>query len=328
MPWIIERYIRAGQSGFTPAKLAQATLALAEMQLGTIRVRSMPFVLRIEPCNVCNLRCPLCLCGNRRDTRPKGMMALDDFRQVLERTSKWAMITRLDGLGEPTQHPQIFELVRIAKSYGTSVVMHTNLETANCTHPEPFLESGLDRLVVSVDGADQETHERYRTGGNLETVVRRLRSLVEARRRRGQRRPILEMQTIDFDFNRNQQPALRELSRSIGVDRYQVTSVQRSLELSHYEPGRPKRCPWLWTVLSVAWNLDYRSCTNAWSFAWPHRNMRELPPESFWNSRAMQDARQYNLGQTSKSIASDPGCRCNRCYEMMVVPLRGEYTCD
>jgi hypothetical protein len=42
----------------------------------------------------------------------------------------------------------------------------------------------------------------------------------------------------------------------------------------------------------------------------------------------MQEARQFNLDKSSKVIADDPGCRCNRCHEMMVIPLKGDYTCD
>jgi len=135
LPWIIERYFRAARSGFTFPKVLNASLALTEMQMGKVRLRSRPFLLRIEPTNVCNLQCPLCLCGTGEDPRKKGMMSIDDYTHIFEQTKRWAMITRLDGLGEPTIHPKIFELIRIAKSYRTSVVMHTNFNTPNCEHP-------------------------------------------------------------------------------------------------------------------------------------------------------------------------------------------------
>jgi len=182
LPWIIERYFWAARSGFTARKLVNASMALAEMKMGRPRVRSRPFLLRIEPTNVCNLKCPLCLCGTGEDPRPKGMISIDDYKRIFEDTKQWAMITRLDGLGEPTIHPKIWELIRIAKSYGTSVVMHTNFNTPNCAHPEPILDSGIDRIVISVDGASQETHGRYRIGGDLETVLTRLRNLVNERK--------------------------------------------------------------------------------------------------------------------------------------------------
>ena len=328
LPWIIERYLRAASSGFTVRKVANASLALTEMQRGRRRVRSRPFLLRIEPTNACNLRCPLCLCGTGDDPRKKGIISIEDFTHVLETTHRWMMITRLDGLGEPTLHPKVFELIRIAKSYGTSVVMHTNFNTPNCEDPEPVINSGIDRVVISIDGATQETHGRYRIGGTLETVVARARRLVAERDRRKLKRPIVEIQTVDFDFNRDEQATLRELSRRIGADRYQVTAVQRTLKESRYDPLHPKRCAWLWSVLTVAWNLDYRSCTNAWTVPWPRHNFRTSPPDVFWNDPLMQEARRFNLDKSSNVIAQDKGCRCNRCHEMMVIPLKGDYTCD
>jgi wyosine [tRNA(Phe)-imidazoG37] synthetase (radical SAM superfamily) len=328
LPWIIERYIRAAKSAFSVRKLLNASLALAEMRLGKARVRSHPFVLRIEPTNTCNLRCPLCLCGNGRDTRKKGFISIEDFRAIFEHAGRSAIITRLDGLGESTLHPQIFDLIRIAKSNRTSVVMHTNFNTPVCADPEPFLDCGLDRLVVSVDGMSQATHSQYRVGGDVEVVIERLRRLVAARRQRGQKRPIIEMQTVDFAFNREEQPRLRQLSREIGADRYQITEVERSIKAERYDTRHPRRCAWLWTVLTVAWNLDYRSCTNAWSLPWPRHNLRDLPPAEYWNDPVMQEARRFNIDKSSSAIAGDTGCRCNRCYEMMVVPLKGIYTCD
>ena len=85
---------------------------------------------------------------------------------------------------------------------------------------------------------------------------------------------------------------------------------------------------WLWSVLTVAWNLDYRSCTNAWSVPWPRHNLKTLPPDEYWNDPIMREARQFNIDKSSKVIADDAGCRCNRCHEMMVIPLKGDYTCD
>lgn len=328
LPWVIERYFRAAMSGFTPRKVMNATLALSEMKMGRLKVKSKPFILRLEPTNVCNLQCPLCMCGTGEDPRKKGMMSLEDFAHIHEQARDSAMITRLDGLGEPTLHPKIFELIKIAKSYRTSVVMHSNFSTKNCEHPEPFLDCGIDRLVISVDGASQETHGRYRVGGDLEVVLNRMRALVAERKRRGVKRPIIEMQTVDFDFNRDEQAILRQMAKEIGADRYQVTEVQRSLESNDFDPEHPRRCAWLWCVMTVAWNLDYRSCTNAWSVPWPRYNLRSTPPKEFWNTEIMQEARKFNIDKSSALIANDPGCRCNRCHEMMVIPLTKDYTCD
>ena len=126
VPWVIQRYSRSAMCALTPKRVFNAVTALTEMKVGVIRVRSRPFVLRIEPCNVCNLRCPLCACGINTDPRPKGFMTLEDYRRILEENKQTAILVRLDGMGEPTLHPQLFEMIRLAKSYDMSVTIHSN----------------------------------------------------------------------------------------------------------------------------------------------------------------------------------------------------------
>jgi len=248
-------------------------------------------------------------------------MQLSDYRQVLEQNRQTAMVVRLDGMGEPTLHPDVFEMVRVAKSYGLSVSMHSNLNTRACARVSEFVDSGLDRLVVAVDGATQESYERYRVGGDLNLVLERVEQLVDYRKRRQQRRPIIEFQLIDFDHNRQERPAIRQLVRRLGVDRLEITEADRRTREANQKSQQPKRCFWLWTVLTLGWDLEYRSCANAWSLPWPRLNLRSLPSRELWNHELIRQARQYNLDQESQVIADDEGCKCNRCYEMLVVPL-------
>lgn len=327
MPWVIERYLRGAISGLNLSRFVNASLALGEMRLGVARVRSRPIVLRIEPCNVCNLRCPLCACGMGRDPRKKGFIALEDFARILEENPQ-AVIVRLDGMGEPTLHPRIFDLVRAAKDAGMSTVLHSNFCTPACERSNEFLDCGLDRIVISVDGATQATYEQYRVGGDLELVTGRIRRLVEARRARSQGRPIIEIQMIDFPFNRHEQALVRMRTSEWGADRFQITKADSSTKSARFDPARPRRCPWLWTVLTVGWDLNYRSCTNAWSCNWPRLNMRDVPAKDYWNDPLLQEARRYNVDKSSTVIAQDRDCKCNRCYEMVVVPLEGSYFCE
>jgi len=326
-PWVIMRYFRTIIPALTPARALNAVRAFAEMKLGIRRVGSRPFVLRVEPCNVCNLLCPLCACGTGLDPRPKGFMTLEDFRRVLEE-NRMAFLLRLDGMGESTLHPRLAEMIRAAKSFGLAVTIHSNFNTPACSRPELFLDSGLDRLVVDIDGATQETYARYRVGGDLELTVSNLRRLVEARRRRGRRRPIIEVQFIEFEWNLGELPAMRRLVRQWGADKLTICSPDRTTREARFNPAKPRRCFWLWTALTVGWDLGYRSCTNAWSPPWPRLNLRETPSPAFWNHPLMRQARQYNLDKSPRIIAEDAGCKCRRCNEMLCAPLTDPYFCE
>jgi MoaA/NifB/PqqE/SkfB family radical SAM enzyme len=251
--WVIQRYFRAGIPSLTPTKTLNAARALTEMKMGITRVRSLPFVLRVEPCNICNLRCPSCVCGTGRDPRPKGFMSMGDFRHILEE-NRAACLLRIDGMGESTLHSQLPEMIRLAKSYRLSVTLSSNFNTPACAKPEGFLDSGLDRLVVAIDGATQDTYARYRVGGELGLAVSNLRRLVEARRKLRRRRPVIEVQFIEFDWNREELPVMRRLAREWGADRLTLCAPDRTAKEATYNPHRPRRCgvpPVRWTLAVV-----------------------------------------------------------------------------
>lgn len=328
LPWVIQRYWKASRSGLTPAKLANAALAVMEMKLGRPVVRSKPSVLRIEPTNLCNLRCPRCSCGIGTDPRPKGFIDIDDYRLILDQNRGHAVFVRLDGDGEPTLHPRIFEMIRMAKSRGFAVSMSSNLNTELSGEVERLVDSGVDRLIVAMDGNTQASYERYRVGGRLALVEERLERLLAVRRRRGRRRPFTEVQFLDWDYNHHELPEVRRKVRLWGADKFEVITPDWAAHNVEADPEHPRRCFWLWAVLTVDWQLNYRSCTNAWTLPWPRLNLKDVPSREFWNHELMVAARQYNVDKSNELIASDRGCNCNNCSDMLVVNRPPGYVCQ
>jgi len=211
--WVIQRYWQSSRSTASFKKLANAALALAEMTCGQTRVRSRPSVLRIEPTNVCNLHCPRCSCGIGQDPRQKGYMTLADYNRVLEENREYVWFVRLDGNGEPTLHPQIFEMIALAKSHGYSVSMSTNFCIRQCADVHAFLQCGLNRLVVAIDGNTQESYARYRVGGELPLVKERLAALLAARGRRAY--PLIEVQFLDWGYNHEEIPKVWAMADAV-----------------------------------------------------------------------------------------------------------------
>ncbi len=110
--WVAGRYAYDILSGAKPAKLANAALAMAEMQLGRTQPRSLPSIVRLEPTGICNLRCPRCATGLGIDPRPKGFLSLESLDRLIELVRPYAMVVRFDGLGEPFLYPHIVEGIR------------------------------------------------------------------------------------------------------------------------------------------------------------------------------------------------------------------------
>jgi hypothetical protein len=236
-------------------------------------------------------------------------------------------VLRLDGNGEPTLHPRIFDLISIGKTYGFAVSMSSNLCTPNSREAAGFVDSGLDRLVVAVDGSTQESYARYRVGGDLAQVIEALDRIVAAKKIKRSRTPLVEVQFLDWDYNRHEIPEVRSLARRLGADKFEV--IRPDWAVVHAKAQeRPRRCFWLWFVLTVDCKLNYHSCTNAWTLPWPKLNLRDVPTEEFWNHDIMREARRYNLDRSSTAIASDETCHCNQCSDMLIANRPPGYVCE
>jgi organic radical activating enzyme len=326
--WVSHRYLRSFASCLTPGKTLNGLNAIREMVSGKTTVKSKPFVLRIEPTNICNLRCPRCSCGLGTDPREKGFMTLDDYTAIIEENKTTAALVRLDGNGEPLLHPQIFQMIKIAKAAGYSVSLSTNFNTMPSVDIESFPESGLDRLIVSVDGSTQESYEKYRVGGALALVEENLIKLQKIKQKLKCNNPFIEIQFLNWGYNQDDIQAVKKKALLWKANRFQVISPDWAEKNAKADTAKPKKCFWLWGVLTLDWQLNYHSCTNAWTHTWPGLNMKEVPVKSFWNHPQMVEARKYNRDKSSSAIINDNSCHCPSCSDMLVINRPPGYVCE
>jgi MoaA/NifB/PqqE/SkfB family radical SAM enzyme len=132
------------------------------------KVWGYPYHYVVDPTNICILHCPLCPTGRGTLKRSRGKMALDDFKKLIDEVAEYAYFLDLYNWGEPFLHPQIFDMINYASSRNISTRVSTNLNYFDVGMAEQAVVSGLEELVISLDGADQETYETYRVGGSLE----------------------------------------------------------------------------------------------------------------------------------------------------------------
>jgi len=89
-----------------------------------------------------------------------------------------------------------------------------------------LVESGIDRLIISVDGSDQETYALYRTGGNLEVVKQGIRNVIEWKKKLKSTFPTVEMQFLVLGTNEHQINEVRLLAKTLRVDKLTLKSAQ------------------------------------------------------------------------------------------------------
>lgn len=186
----------------------------------------MPISISIEPTTSCNLRCPECPSGLRSFSRPTGMLGEDVFIKAIDELSKDTTYLILYFQGEPYLNKKFFEYVQYAASKKMYLATSTNAHYLTDEIARKTVESGLDRLIISIDGTTQESYEKYRIGGSLEKVLEGARNMVKWKRELNSSTPHLIFQMVVFSTNEHQIPELYALAKEIGIDEVGLKTAQ------------------------------------------------------------------------------------------------------
>jgi radical SAM protein with 4Fe4S-binding SPASM domain len=194
-----------------------------------------PFTISIEPTTACNLRCPECPSGLRAFTRPTGNLKKNFFRHTIDEMHHHLLYLIFYFQGEPYINPDFLEMVRYAHQKKIYTITSTNGHFLNKQNAENTVKSGLDRLIISVDGTEQETYENYRKGGNLENVLEGARNVVAAKKALGSATPHIVFQFLVVRPNEHQIEEIYALAESIGIDEVKLKTAQ----VYDYKNGHP-----------------------------------------------------------------------------------------
>ena len=198
-------------------------------------VLGKPFTVSIEPTTACNLSCPECPSGLKKFSRETGKLDLEDNRNLLRSLGKQLFYINYYFQGEPFLHPDFLELIRDAKKHKIYTSTSTNAHFITQKKAEDIVNSGLDRLIISIDGTTQETYESYRISGKLSKVIEGTKEMVKAKRKANSTTPHLIFQFLVVKPNVHEIPAIYKLADELGVDEVRLKSAQ----IYDYTHGNP-----------------------------------------------------------------------------------------
>jgi len=178
----------------------------------------LPVSLSFEPTTSCNLRCPECPSGLRSFTRPTGMADHSFFEKTIDEVHRDIIYLIFYFQGEPYLHPQFTELVRYAASKKIYTATSTNAHYLTDEKAKATVESGLDRLIISIDGTTQDVYEQYRIGGKLEKVIEGAQRIVRWKKELKSKKPFVVFQFLVVKPNEHQTESVKKLAKEIGVD--------------------------------------------------------------------------------------------------------------
>jgi radical SAM protein with 4Fe4S-binding SPASM domain len=186
----------------------------------------MPVSISIEPTTSCNLRCPECPSGLRSFTRPTGMLKKELYESIIDQLAPTLSYLIFYFQGEPYLHPSLLEMVSYASRKKIYTATSTNAHYLNDQAARKTVESGLDRLIISIDGTTQETYESYRIGGKLEKVIEGAKNVIRWKRELRSQTPHVIFQFLVVGHNEHQLNDVKKLSAEIGVDEVKFKTAQ------------------------------------------------------------------------------------------------------
>ncbi|MFO7679919.1 MAG: SPASM domain-containing protein [Chloroflexota bacterium] len=179
----------------------------------------------IEPTDQCNIACRTCIRNGWDESL--GRMTEETFAQILEGVQKLSPMPTLffGGLGEPLFHKQTVAWIARAKAIGAQVELITNGTMLTEKRSRQLIESGLDVIWVSIDGATPESYADVRLGAQLPKVVANLSRFRKMRPGGHYPRPEIGIAFVAMARNIDDLPEVLRLGRSLGAKYFSVSNV-------------------------------------------------------------------------------------------------------
>ena len=186
----------------------------------------MPSTLSIEPTTACNLGCPECPSGLKQFSLPTGKLDLDFHERMLSQIKSSVFYINYYFQGEPFLHPDFLTLITQAKKSKIYTSTSTNGHFIDQKKADEIVSSGLDRLIISIDGLTHKTYEQYRVNGKLNKVVEASKLLVDSKNKMSSKTPHLIFQFLAVKPNEHEIPSVFDLAKEIGIDEVRIKTAQ------------------------------------------------------------------------------------------------------
>lgn len=295
-----------------------------EKQSKRPRLKSLPVNILVEPCNLCNLKCPGCITGIKHEEAIKGqMLNLDHFKRIFDQVREYAFNVSLYNWGEPFLNKNLFSIIKYASSSGCATTVHSNFNVFDDSMAEKAISSRLTHIYLSIDGATQQTYEKYRSGGELARVIENVKLIVSKKQNMKSRFPILTWKYLVFPHNVHEIESARQKAKELKVDAFELIrgnvdniavfgrEETHDLSTGHIMTHQQNFCDSLWDSLIVYPDGSVIPCCQAFRKKDIFGNVLENSVEEVWNNGDFVAMRKIIGGKRIDGVVRQPCCECN-----------------
>jgi radical SAM protein with 4Fe4S-binding SPASM domain len=284
---------------------------------GRTYCKAFPNFIILELSNLCNLEC--IICPYPKMQRPKGNMEFSLFRKIIAQVKGYVEVVDLDCYGEFSFNPQWAEMIAYAKQQGLFTVLNTNATLFTDELLEKLVNSGLDVLTMSFDGASKEVYERIRKGAVYEKTLNNIMNYLK------KNRSIYSIiQLVRTTETQNEVKNFRRMWKNKGFEVVRIKEYTPNdpdkgfLDPRHYNPltSKPKPCLFLWKSLVICQDGAIVPCGVDYDKKYILGDAKTQDILDVWNSEPMQRLRGWHIRGDYQKVEL-----CSRCCPLNVHPI-------
>jgi len=145
-------------------------------------------------------------------------MSFGEFKKLIGQVRNHIIYASLFYAGEPLINKDIYDMIEYCDEKSIISSISTNAMLMNEKASKKLIKAGLDRLIISFDGATKKSYEKIRKGAKWEIVLDNIKTLIKLKKEMNSKRPYVSLQMVVTKDNEKEIEKFMELANDLEVD--------------------------------------------------------------------------------------------------------------
>lgn len=249
--------------------------------------------------------------------RRVGSMECDLFRRIIDQVKGYVDLVYIaGGLGEPTLHKRLEEMITYARVAGVRVGLSTNATLLNPEICQAIFDARPDLILLSLDGATKEIHEKIRVGSDFEETMSKVGYFLREKHLKNLKQIYTIVQMIYMSENKIEMDSFRKKWSSYkGINEIRMKKYIHLQGASEYPENNSavirnqyKSCILPWRQISISWDGKVSICCRDLDYTEQIGDAAIHSISEIWNSEKMVNYRKMLATGNKKKIAICKNC--------------------
>ncbi len=282
-----------------------------------------PIRLWVEITNYCNLECVFCP-SNKIPTYQKGFMSMETFQTIVDQISIFGSDIVFHIGGEPTLHPKLGKMIKLANEKGLFTLLNTNATLLSEEKIKEILDSGLDQIELSLDTFKKDIYNKLRKGAKYDITFENIIRFLEIREKMKKSKTKVKIRLLDHYSNKNEKcpPTLKKFT-NVFVYTHPLHNAAGNVNISIKENKKDYApCIQIWGGFGIKWNGNVVPCCRDYFGEYVIGNIKKQELWKIWNRKKMRELRKKIAHQKNQEIKLCRNCDVLKDKKIFGIPKK------